>query len=537
MIILGINGGVRAGYQDVSAVLLHEGKLIAAVEEERLSRVKHSPGQLPFLAVHEVLSLGNISIRDVDVIATHGSTWGNQYDEVLNSYFTNTFGFCPRTVRYHHHQCHAASAYYASGFEDAMILTIDASGDGISLQKAIGKNGSINVVEQISRDNSLGIFYAMMTQFCGFHRDTDEYKLMGLAPYGNANEIDLSFLIELSNGDFKTNSDYKINYAVGQPQGSRQQVVFNQNLVDKLGSPRIPNSEVTQFYKNVAASTQQLLEDVLCDVVKKFSAETGLKKLCLAGGVALNCAANQKLLQLDCLEEIYVQPAAGDAGISLGATYLASAEYDKVPEAMTTAKLGRTFSDDEIEGQLKMLGVKYEKVEEPYSVATDLILQDKIIGWVEGGAEFGPRALGSRSILASAFNPNMKDIINRKIKFREGFRPFCPSVLEEDFTKAFSSKQKTLPYMTVNVDVVSDNYPSITHVNKTARVQTVSKSEAENFAKLLQAIQQQKGIGIVINTSFNRNREPMVYNTIDAISAFYGSGMDAMLVGCFLVKK
>ncbi len=537
MIILGINGGVRAGYQDVSAVLLRDGKLIAAVEEERLSRVKHSPGQLPFLAVHEVLSIENISIRDVDVIATHGSTWGNQYDEVLNSYFTNTFGFCPRTVRYHHHQCHAASAYYASGFDEAMILTIDASGDGISLQKATGKNGSINVVEQISRDNSLGIFYAMMTQFSGFHRDTDEYKVMGLAPYGNPNKIDLSFLIERKNGSFLVNKDYKVNYAPGQPQGSRQQVVFNQHLIDKLGQPRIPNSEVTQFYKNVAASTQQLLEDVLCDMVKKFSAETGLKKLCLAGGVALNCAANQKLLQLDCVEEIYVQPAAGDAGISLGAAYLASVEYDKIPEAMTTAKLGRAFNDDEIEAQLKLLGVKYEKIEEPSTVAADLILQDKIIGWVEGRAEFGPRALGSRSILASAFNPNMKEIINRKIKFREGFRPFCPSVLEEDFVKAFSSKQKALPYMTVNVDVVSDDYPSITHVNKTARVQTVAKTEAGNFPKLLQAIQQQKGTGIVVNTSFNRNREPMVYNAIDAVSAFYGSGMDALLVGSFLVKK
>lgn len=537
MIILGINGGVRAGYQDVSAVLLCDGKVIAAVEEERLSRVKHSPGQLPFLAVHEVLSIGNISIREVDVIATHGSTWGEQYDEVLRSYFTNTFGFCPRTVRYHHHQCHAASTYYASGFDQAMILTVDASGDGISLQKTIGKNRKINLVEQISRDNSLGIFYAMMTQFCGFHRDTDEYKLMGLAPYGKANEIDLSFLIERSNGDFKINSDYKINYAVGQPQGSRQQVVFNQNLIDKLGSPRIPNSEVTQFYKNVAASTQQLLEDVLCDVVKKFSAETGLKKLCLAGGVALNCAANQKLLQLDCVEEIYVQPAAGDAGISLGAAYLASVEYDTIPEAMTKAKLGRAFSDDEIEAQLKLLGVKYEKVAESPTVAADLILQGKIIGWVEGRAEFGPRALGSRSILASAFNPNMKDIINRKIKFREGFRPFCPSVLEQDFSKAFLSKQKILPYMTVNVDVISEDYPSITHVNKTARVQTVSKNEAGNFPKLLEAIQQRKGTGIVVNTSFNRNREPMVYNTIDAVSAFYGSGMDALLIGSFLVKK
>jgi carbamoyltransferase len=186
MIILGINGGVRLGYQDVSAVLIRDGKLLAAVEEERLSRVKHSPGQLPYLSIIEVLSIANVKITEVDIVATHGSTWGEQYDEVLRSYFKYTFGHSPRFIRYHHHLCHAASAFYASGMQEAMVLTIDASGDGISLQKAIGKNDELIIEEQITRDNSLGIFYSMMTQFCGFTRDTDEYKLMGLAPYGDS---------------------------------------------------------------------------------------------------------------------------------------------------------------------------------------------------------------------------------------------------------------------------------------------------------------------------------------------------------------
>jgi carbamoyltransferase len=193
MIILGINGGVRLGYQDVSAVLIRDGKLLAAVEEERLSRVKHSPGQLPYLSIIEVLSIANVKITEVDIVATHGSTWGEQYDEVLRSYFKYTFGHSPRFIRYHHHLCHAASAFYASGMQEAMVLTIDASGDGISLQKAIGKNDELIIEEQITRDNSLGIFYSMMTQFCGFTRDTDEYKLMGLAPYGDSKKIDLSF--------------------------------------------------------------------------------------------------------------------------------------------------------------------------------------------------------------------------------------------------------------------------------------------------------------------------------------------------------
>jgi len=537
MTILGINGGVRAGYQDVSAVLLRDGEIIVAVEEERLNRVKHSPGQLPFLAVHEVLYLGGIGICDVDVIATHGSTWGETYDEVLREYFTYNFGYCPRITRYHHHLCHAASAYYASGMDGAMVLTVDASGDGISLQKAIGRAGKLEVLEQITRDNSLGILYAMMTQFCGFTRDTDEYKLMGLAPYGNAGAVDLSFLLEIGNGAYQVNGDYMKQYAPGQPQGSRQQAVFNQQLITKLGEPRLPGSVMGQRFMDIAAATQQLFEHALCEVVRGMAQQTGLRRLCLAGGVALNCAANRSILALDCIDDLFVQPASGDAGISLGAAYLASADAGIVPKPMTTAKLGRSFNSEEIENTLKKLGVRYERVNEPWQVAADLILQDEVVGWMEGKAEFGPRALGGRSILASPFNADMKDIINNRIKFREGFRPFCPSVLEEDFSRAFISPKKELPYMTVNVGVVSQHYPAVTHVDGTARVQTVTADEVGNFPSLLKAIKAATGTGMVVNTSFNRNREPMVYSVMDAVSAFYGCGMDAMLVGEFLLTK
>lgn len=537
MTILGINGGVRAGYQDVSAVLLRDGRIVAAVEEERLNRVKHSPGQLPFLAVHEVLALGGIGIHDVDVIATHGSTWGEQYDRVLKEYFTYNFGHCPQTVRYHHHLCHAASAYYASGMDGAMVLTVDASGDGISLQKAIGRNGKLEVLEQIGRDNSLGILYAMMTQFCGFTRDTDEYKLMGLAPYGNPDSVDLSSLLEFRKGAYQVNGDFMKQYAPGQPQGSRQQAVFNQHLTAKLGTPRLPGSVMTQHHMDIAAATQRLLEDALCEVVRGMAEQTGLRTLCLAGGVALNCAANRRLLALDCIDDIFVQPASGDSGISLGAAYLASVDSGITPKPMTTAKLGRSFGSEEIEDYLKKLGVRYETVSEPWQVAADLILQNRVVGWMEGRAEFGPRALGSRSILASPFNAKMKDIINSRIKFREGFRPFCPSILETDLEKAFSSPKSTLPHMTVNVDVTSDSFPSVTHVDRTARVQTVSAQEEGNFPKLLESIKRSTGTGIVVNTSFNRNREPMVYSVMDAVPAFYGCGMDALLIGEFLLTK
>lgn len=537
MTILGINGGVRAGYQDVSAVLLRDGSIVAAVEEERLNRVKHSAGQLPFLAVQEVLALGGIGIHDVDMIATHGSTWGEQYDEAVREYFTYNFGHCPKIARYHHHLCHAASTYYASGMDEAMVLTVDASGDGISLQKAVGRNGKLEVLEQIGRNNSLGILYSMMTQFCGFTRDTDEYKLMGLAPYGHPEAVDLSGLLEIGNGTFRINGAYMKQYAPGQPQGSRQQAVFNQKLISELGQPRIPGSPFTQHFKDIAAATQTMLEEALCEVVRGFAQQTGLRKLCLAGGVALNCAANRRLLALDCIDDIYVQPASGDAGISLGAAYLASAEAGIPPQPMTTAKLGREFSNGEIAETLQKLGVKYQEVSEPWQVAAELILQDKVVGWMEGRAEFGPRALGSRSILASPLKAQMKDIINARIKFREGFRPFCPSVLEEDFSKAFASPKNELPYMTVNVDVISDQYPAITHVDRTARVQTVSPAEKGHFPKLLQTLKDATGTGMVVNTSFNRNKEPMVYNVMDAVSAFYGCGMDALIIGDFVLTK
>lgn len=537
MIILGINGGVRLGYQDVSAVLIRDGKLLAAVEEERLSRVKHSPGQLPYLSIIEVLSIANVKITEVDIVATHGSTWGEQYDEVLRSYFKYTFGHSPRFIRYHHHLCHAASAFYASGMQEAMVLTIDASGDGISLQKAIGKNDELIIEEQITRDNSLGIFYSMMTQFCGFTRDTDEYKLMGLAPYGDSKKTDLSFLIEYGNGDYRVNCDYMQAYPLGQPQGSRQQAAFSNELTKKLGNPRIPNNPMDEHYINVAAASQALLEDVLCDVVKGFAEQTGIRHICMAGGVALNCAANRKILDLDCIDSLYIQPASSDAGISLGAAYLASAEFDIKPEPMTTALLGRAFADEEVKTVLGQLGAKHKYLAEPWNVATDLILDQKVLGWVNGRAEFGPRALGSRSIIASPFDGDMKNKINQRIKFREGFRPFCPSILEEDFNKAFQSSSSIHPNMTVNVRVTSDIFPAITHVDQTARVQTLSSENESPFAKLLKAMQQKTGTGIVVNTSFNRNKEPMVYSIIDAVSAFYGSGLDALFIGSFIVSK
>jgi carbamoyltransferase len=536
MIILGINGGVRLGYQDVSAVLLRDGKILAAVEEERLSRIKHSPGQLPYRSIQEVLSIAGIEMRDVDVVATHGSTWGDGYEAMLKRYFKYTFNASPKVIRYHHHLCHAASAYYASGYEDAMVLTTDASGDSVSMQRAIGCGSELAVVEQVPRTNSLGILYSMMTQFCGFTRDSDEYKLMGLAPYGNPNRVDLSFLVDLSGKGFKVNQSYMFTAEPGQPQPSRQQAIFNPRLIDELGAPRIPESELSQLYKDMAASTQQLLEEVLCKVVREFHEETGIRKVCLAGGVALNCAANKKILELDFIDDIFVQPASSDAGISLGAAYLASTRFDRRPERQVGTKLGRNYSEAEVADELSQLGISFNVLEDSAEVAADLLNRDKVIGWFNGRAEFGPRALGSRSILGSATNPDMQELINRKIKFRESFRPFCPAVIKEDFKKAFSSPAEELPYMTVNVDVRSDQFPAITHVDGTARVQTVNDSDA-SFHQLLNLVGERQGISMVVNTSFNRMGEPMVYSVRDAVSCFFGSGLDSLFIGSIFIEK
>lgn len=538
MYILGINGGVRAGYQDVSTVLVQDGQVIYAIGEERLNRKKHSAGQLPYLGIKEALKFANIAIQDIDYLATHGSTWGEQYEAVLEEYMRYHFGHCPKIVRVHHHMAHAASAYYGSGFDEAMILTMDASGDGIAIQKAKGKAGKIEILEQIPRTNSLGIFYSMMTQFCGFTRDTDEYKLMGLAPYGNPSKINLDEILEVTNKGFKTNPDFLKSLQPGAPQGSRQQAAYSEKLIQLLGQPRLPSTPFSDYYQDVAAASQQKLEEVILATVRSLHEETGLRRLCLAGGVALNCEVNQHLMNLDFIDEIFVQPASGDDGISLGAAWLVSEEMGRKAIPSSNYYMGNAYSNDELQAYFELTGVQAKAINNPAQQAAELVGRDKVVAWFQGRDEFGPRALGARSILANPRHPEMKQIINKKIKFREGFRPFCPSVLEEDAMAYFDGKQAVAPYMTINYQVkAGHDIPSITHVNNTARIQTVNREQNPLYYAYLRELKEKIGVGMSINTSFNRNQEPMIHNPIEAISAFYGSGMDAMLIGDFLLEK
>ncbi len=538
MYVLGINGGVRAGYQDVSAVLVKDGEVVFAIAEERLNRIKHSAGMLPFLSVHEALQHEGIQMADIDLIATQGSTFEEGYKDVLKEYHTYTFGYCPPIHLVHHHQAHAASTYYGSGFEESMILTMDASGDGIALQKAIGRQGNIELIEQIPRTNSLGIFYSIMTQFCGFLRDTDEYKLMGLAPYGQADKINLDDVIDINQNSYQINPQFVKQFKPGRPQGSRQQAAFNKNLVKLLGKPRQSHEAFSQYYMDIAAATQKKLNKAVIATVVDLHQKTGLRKLCLAGGVALNCETNRLLSELDFIDELFVQPASGDDGVSLGAAWLVAKENGDLPQVPSDYYLGKSFSNQEVKEELDLLGVSYKPIENPALEAAKLVDDNKVVGWFQGRDEFGPRALGNRSVLANPSFAEMKDRLNHKVKYRESFRPFAPSVLTEELNKYFEGKFSESPYMTINYKVKKEaNLPAVTHQDQTARIQTVKENQNPLYYNFLKALQQKTGCGVSINTSFNRKGEPMVHRPKDAVAAFYGSGMDALIIGNYQLLK
>lgn len=539
MYILGINGGVRLGYRDASAVLLKDGVVIAAVEEERLNRIKASPHQLPQLAIQYVLNQAGVSIQDVSCVATHGSTWGDQYEEVLKGCFISNFGFAPEIRRYHHHDCHAAGSFYSSGFEEALVLTIDNSGDGVGTQVAVARGSEIQVLKRIARPNSLGIFYGMVTQYCGFVRDSDEYKLMGLAPYGEPN-IDLSDVLRVDKDGFEFNTDYIQEIVSGQPQPSIQQPIYSQKLIDTFGSARLPKSEISQFYKNFAASAQKQLELAITNLVRKYILETGIRQVCIAGGVGLNCVANKVVMAMPEVEGLFVQPASGDAGISQGAAYLASVDLGVQPQPIADVYWGKAYSSEDILSAIQKIGVQAQRVDNPAVVAAELVAKGQVVGWFQGRMEFGPRALGNRSILANPAVKNIQSIVNQKIKFREGFRPFCPSILEEDFDLYFEGKQKIAPYMTINYEVkegVKDILPGAVHVDNTARIQTVRASQNSLYYAYLSELKNLTGHGMSLNTSFNVSHQPIVESPLQAISTFYGCGLDALVIGNYLLVK
>jgi carbamoyltransferase len=538
MVILGICGGIRSGHHDPAAVLYRDGKLVAAAEEERFLRIKHSEGRLPENAIRFCLSQAGLSIRDVDCVA-YGYATVPGMDQRLKDYFILKFGYSPEIRLIRHFMAHAASAYRVSGFPDANILSADVSGDSVSTLLSFGKGTEIRIIKSVPRPNSLGIFYSLLTQVLGFQRDNDEYKVMGLASYGKQ-EVDLSWLLQFGGGEYKLNyEDYMVKVGPNQAFPSKQEGIYSKRLIERLGPPRLKEEPLTQRHKDLAFSAQKTLERVVIDLVKWLHEQTGSRNLCIAGGVGLNCVMNQRLLALPFVDRVYVQPAASDAGTAIGAALEVLAERGVQPETMTHVYTGPSFDNEEIQRALESYRVSYRREEDVCRFAAEKLAEGCIVAWFQGAMEFGPRALGNRSILADPRDPAMKDRINATIKFREDFRPFAPAVLEERVAEYFTDGVPS-PFMTLTFDVrreKQEQIASITHVDGTARIQTVSRETNPRFHRVISEFGKLTGIPMVINTSFNVKGQPIVCTPRDAVSTFFMTGMDHLVLGDYVLSK
>lgn len=534
MNILGIHGGVTVNQHDAAAALIMDGKLVCCVEEERLMRVKTATGMLPIESINACLKEAGITIRDIDLIALPGETYPDLAQRT-GEWIKHHFGHVPKIETVNHQTAHLAAAYYHSGYDEAMCLSYDAYGDGISgsLGNARAKDG-LRVVETLPATNSLGVFYATMTSFLGFKPGEDEYKVMGLAPYGKP-DIDLSFFCRPTSDGYVAD----VSYFRTRRAATQYEPYYSPKLVEKLGEPRRKGEPVTDHYKNIAASTQATLEACAVSLVTHLQSVTGQRNLCLAGGVALNCSANRVLAKLPFVDRIFVQPASSDRGLALGcALYAAAANGERI-QAIDHVFYGPTRTTEEIEGAISLSGISAKRVDDPARRAAEILADGKIVAWYQGRSEFGPRALGHRSILADPGKPHMKDEINRRVKFREEFRPFAPSVLDERYKEIYDLKESS-PYMTLACDVLNGwgaKVPATTHVNNTARVQTVAAETDALYHSLISEFDKLTGRPVVLNTSFNIMGQPIVERPLEAISTFAGCGIDALVIGNYLLEK
>jgi|MDTC01.1.fsa_nt_gb carbamoyltransferase len=531
--VLGISGGFSIGNQDASAALIKNSEIVSAVEEERLVRVKHARGMFPKQSVQFCLSKAGITIKDVDYLAFHTDTYDNIIEDIKD-YMNFHFGHCPEIKLVNHHMAHACM-YLVSGFDEAKILTIDYSGDGICTTLNHGKGNKITRLKEYKTPNSLGIFYALITQFLGFKMDSDEYKVMGLSAYGK----DDSKLNEKMDKILKIeNNKYTLNEKVYKSTSTRQQCRYSEELIKILGKNRKSDDPVTQREMNIAKSAQKQFEKACLELLKDLSSMVKSKNLCISGGSALNCVMNSVLLQSEYVDNIYVPPVAGDSGASLGSALFVANNLGFKFGKLKTSFLGPEYSNEEIKKDLDVLKLKYEYMDEEQLLdyISNKILEGKIIGWTQGRLEYGARALGNRSILANPQDSDMKDKINKLIKFRETFRPFAPSVTLETAGNYFKDAAPS-PYMTLTFDVKTDKLPAITHVDNTARVQTVSKDDNELYYKLLKKLEEKSGIAVVLNTSLNIMGQPIVCSPKDALTVYGATGMDIMVLGNYVLSK
>ncbi len=590
--------GISAYYHDSAAALIEDGEIIAAAQEERFLRKKHY-SDFPSSAAKFCLDYANLKLSDIDFVAFYDKPF-LKFERLLLTYINEApRGFksfrkaipvwlkeklflkksiidelkgigglskkeIDAKVKFaEHHISHCASAFYPSPFDSAAIVTSDGVGEWATSSIAFGDKNDIEILEELHFPHSLGLLYSAFTYFCGFKVNDGEYKLMGLAPYGEPKYVDLikDKLIDLKNdGSLKLNMEY-FNYTVGL-------TMTNDKFAELFGiAPRRPESPLTQKYMDIAKSIQEVAEEAIIKTARHARKIAGSPNLCLAGGVALNCVANGKLLKENIFDEIWIQPAAGDAGGSVGAAlalyYKEFSEKRSVSkkDKMKSAFLGPEYSDEEIKRTLDKYGAKYETIadrDELIDFAAGEIANQKIVGWFQGRMEFGPRALGARSILADPRSPEARSKINRKIKFREGFRPFAPSVLEEKAAEYFDLDAPS-PYMILVADVlerrrknvqedneikgldklnlVRSEIPAVTHVDYSARIQTVKESDNPLYHRLIKKFEEKTGVPLVVNTSFNVRGEPIVRSPENAYKCFMKTEMDTFVVGSFVLRK
>lgn len=544
--------GLSAYYHDSSCCLLKDGVLTVAVQEERFSRIKHDRS-LPRHAFRYCLQEGGLSIKDIDCIAYYENPekklarqlWsGNTYvREIMDPgrperEIREVLGYEGPIKSFEHHLSHAASSFYYSGFNEAAILTVDGVGEWSTTTYGIGSGGKIELFEEVNFPDSLGLLYSTITSYLGFRVNNGEYKVMGLAPYGEAIYIDkMKKLLESKEqGQFRLNLEY-FDFVNGKR-------MYSEKFMELFGQPpRKPETEILQFHKNIARSLQVLLEEVLLEKVDYLHEKTGKDNLCMAGGVALNCVANEKILREGPFKRLFVQPAAGDGGCSLGAAALAyidtTGKHLNAP--LEHVFLGPGFSNTEITRLLDSTALKYKNFQnntrDMVSAVAQLLSEGKVIGWFQGKMEFGPRALGARSILADPRDPGMRDKINSMVKKREAFRPFAPAVIEEESSKHFKIDHPS-PYMLETCQVISSlDLPAITHTDNSARIQTVSRQTNRVFYDLIVEFNKITGCPMLLNTSFNVRGQPIVCTPFDAVICFLTTEIDYLVLGDYLIDR
>tara|TARA_X000000368_G_scaffold85803_1_gene65141 strand:- start:645 stop:2480 length:1836 start_codon:yes stop_codon:yes gene_type:complete len=589
--------GISAFYHDSAACLLKDGEIVSAAQEERFTRKKHD-ADFPRCAIEYCLKEAGIGANDINNVVFYEKPFV-KFERLLETYlafapkgfksfakampvwikdklfqkaalvkelnniFSDDVNWRERLLFSEHHLSHAASAFYPSPFENAAVLTLDGVGEWTTTSLAVGKGSDLKVLKEIHFPHSLGLLYSAFTYYTGFKVNSGEYKVMGLAPYGEPKYVDLikeKLITVADDGSYQLDMSY-FDYATG--------LTMTNKKFDALfgGPPRTSEAELTQRDMDLAASVQKVTEDIVTQIARDIARDTGERNLCLAGGVALNCVANGTLLREKIFENIWIQPAAGDAGGALGAAlsawYLHHNSEREVSErdAMKGAYLGPEFKDAEIEAELEACGTKFKKLSDDElieHVATALA-DEKAVGWMQGRMEFGPRALGGRSIIADPRSPAMQKQLNLKVKYRESFRPFAPSVLREDVNEWFEHDTDS-PYMLLVADVQKDkrltmtdeeetlfgvdklnvprsSVPAITHVDYSARIQTVHADTNPRYHNVISKFKEKTGCPLVVNTSFNVRGEPIICSPTDAFKCFMGTELEVLAIGNYLMIK